>query len=144
MTKKNNQFYVANVEDGKIYIVEANGVWDGTKAWDQGAADSGMAGPASFNGVRLYMPLNIMKDVSIILCATTQPPIQRSVLLRLTAAGEFDPSSDRLELTSATYQVRDIEFSRDGRMALGAFVRFTPASIYNRFSSPCQKHGMVQ
>jgi len=144
-----NQFYVGNAEDGKIYIVAADGTWSAANTFDPGVADDGLPGAASHNGElvnavayhggRVYYSL---QDDSAV-----NETIVRSVAI--DGSGAFVAASDRLEIGAnlgfPTFppfgiympHVRDIEFSRDGRMALGLAASFIngPNTLYNHAAS---------
>ena len=128
-----DQFYVANVEDGKIYIVESDGSYLVSAAFDPLLADTGAAGPApmgervmavAYRGGRVYYSI---RDDS------ANNTIVRSVAI--TGGGTFNASSDQLEIdanishTSSTiYEpvVTDLEFSSNGRLAIGAGTFYGP------------------
>ncbi len=128
-----DQFYVANIEDGRIYIVESDGSFTASDAFDPLTADTGAAGPAPM-GQRV-MAVEAYEDrvYYSIRDDSGNNTIVRSV--SIDASGKFDASSDQSEVNANIAQgtatgyaavVTDIEFSADGKMALGCATYYEP------------------
>jgi hypothetical protein len=114
----NNQFFVTNFEDGRIYRIGSNGQVLST--FDPLAPDNGAAGFAP-RGERLWgVALLEGRLYYSVWPATNAQPTIRSVALQ---GGDFVPGTDKLELTcsflNVGHPVSDISFSADGRMLLG-------------------------
>jgi len=122
-----DQLYVANMEDGKIYIVESDGTWSAGSAFDPLTPDTGAAGtPPQGDMVYAIEYYNDRVYYSIRNDAGNNTII-RSVGLN-TTTGEFDASTDRQEINqniaysnSSAWKavVSDLEFSDDGKLAVG-------------------------
>ncbi|MEZ5976728.1 MAG: hypothetical protein R3F34_00695 [Planctomycetota bacterium] len=111
----NDQFFVTNMEDGRIYRISNTG--QVLSNFDPMGADNGAIGFAP-RGERLWgiSLLNGRVYYSVWPAANAQPTV-RSVAL---VGGDFAPATDQLEF-AATYlnpghPISDIEFSWDGRM----------------------------
>lgn len=135
-----NQFYVTNMEDGKIYRLSSSGSVLST--FDPMSADNGAPGFAPLGerlwgigvkGDRVYYSVwienNGQRD------AIRQNEI-RSV--QLDASGNFIPASDRLEITmppiglpGVTFSnpVSDIEFSQNGKMLVSERTMFAASAL---------------
>jgi hypothetical protein len=131
-----NQFFVSNLEDGKIYRLIASGANNGSPAvvqpnpFDYGAPDPGISSPGwaplgervwgvQWHANRVYYGV-WAQDASGI----AGPNIIRSVAL--LPSGDFDPPTDRFEVTlppvngyPTSQPASDISFAADGRMLVG-------------------------
>ncbi|TAK67373.1 MAG: T9SS type A sorting domain-containing protein [Bacteroidetes bacterium] len=125
--KNNHQFFVTNMEDGKIYRLAMNGATLST--FDPLSADNGSPGFAPLGerlwGIGVYNN-KVYYSVWSEDCGTQSASLSNEIRsVALTSLGEFDASSEQAEITlpvlpGANYSnpVSDISFSSDGKMLL--------------------------
>ncbi|WP_262713720.1 SdrD B-like domain-containing protein, partial [Neolewinella aurantiaca] len=154
----NDQFFVSNFEDGKIYRIAANGTVQ-PDPFDYGIPDNGAAGMPALQdrvwgvgvyGGRLYYSVwtdlactngdcgdNISDNFYDNGPNPTIKPFIRSVALD-PATGAFLPLTDQLEYNGAdlehTAPISDIAFDADGNMLIAQKTMLTDYAGYNHRS----------
>jgi len=126
------QFFVTNIEDGKIYRIKPVGVNGPTgtvvETFDPLAPDNGLNGWAPIGerlwGVQWHRDRIYYSVWAVDMSEGTGPNEIRSVAL--LPSGAFDPASDQHELflpsvqtSTYSFPVADISFSATGKMLLG-------------------------
>lgn len=156
--KDNDQFFVTNFEDGKIYRISADGTVQPT-AYDFGTPDNGAAGMPALQdrvwGVGIYdgrLYYSIWTDKACQdngNCGTsaaqyydngpnpTVKPFIRSMAID-PATGDFLTATDQLEYDGAdlehTAPISDIAFDADGNMLIAQKTMLTDYAGYNHRS----------
>jgi hypothetical protein len=136
----NDQLFVSNFEDGRIYRLSNSGAVLST--YDPLTPDNGAVGFAP-RGERVW-GLNLLEGrlYYAIWPATNAQPTVRSVAL---SNGNFVGGTDQLELTGAFlnpgHPISDISFSQDGRMLLGQRTMLAFTLLGDKFSDvDCYNH----
>jgi len=125
-----NQFFVTDMEDGKIYRVDMAGNWSAGQAFDPMTPDDGQPGFAPL-GERLWgIQYHAGRVYYGVWLEDTGPGRQNPTLdntirsVAIDNTGAFVPSSDQLEVTMPAFAniysnpVSDISFSPEGRMGV--------------------------